>query len=47
LTGFFGTNFGWLANHFDGLTALLALGVSLLIANVVAAIIWFRKRRLL
>jgi len=37
----------WLANHFDGLTALLALGVSLRIANVVAAIIWFRKRRLL
>ena len=47
LTGFFGMNFGWLANHIDGLTVFLVLGVLLPFANVVAAIIWFRRRQLL
>jgi len=47
LTGFFGMNFGWMADHLGGFTVFLALGILLPFANVVAAIIWFRRRRLL
>lgn len=47
VTGFFGMNFGWLANHIDGLTVFLVLGILLPFANAIVAIIWFRRRRLL
>jgi len=47
LTGFFGMNFGWMANHLDGFTVFLALGVLLPFANAVVTIIWFRRRGLL
>jgi len=47
LTGFFGMNFGWMANHLAGLTVFLALGVVLPFANAVVTIGWFRRRGLL
>src|SRR5271166_455810 len=47
MTGFFGMNFGWMANHLNGLTVFLVLGVLLPLANVGLTILWFRRRRLL
>lgn len=47
ITGFFGMNFGWMANHIDGLNVFLALGLFLPFANAVVTIIWFRRRGLL
>ncbi len=47
LTGFFGMNFGWMANNLGSLTVFLLLGVLLPLANVAITIIWFRRRRLL
>ena len=47
LTGFFGMNFGWIANNLGGLTVFLALGVMLPFACAVTTIIWFRRRGLL
>ncbi len=47
LTGFFGMNFGWMANHLGGFSVFLALGVVLPFANAVVTIVWFRRRGLL
>ncbi len=47
LTGFFGMNFGWMANHLGGLAVFLVLGILLPLANVGMTFLWFRRRRLL
>jgi len=47
LTGFFGMNFGWMANHLGGFWVFLPLGVALPFANAVVTIGWFRRRGLL
>ena len=47
LTGFFGMNFGWIADNLGSLPAFLALGVCLPFACAAFTVIWFRRRGLL
>jgi len=47
LTGFFGMNFGWMADQTNGWRAFLVLGVLLPLANAVLTIVWLRRRGLL
>ncbi len=46
LTGFFGMNFGWMANEIGSLTSFLTMGVILPVAGIVVTIVWLRKRGL-
>ena len=47
MTGFFGMNFGWMADHLGGFLVFLVLGLLLPLASVAVSILWFRRRRLL
>jgi magnesium transporter len=44
LTGFFGQNLGWLANHIGSLTAFLVFGIGTEALAVVALFVMFRRR---
>lgn len=44
LTGFYGQNFGWLADHIGGVWWFSLLGVGSMVASTVAFIVYFRKR---
>jgi Mg2+ and Co2+ transporter CorA len=46
VTSFFGQNFGWLVRHIDSLEAFLIYdGIGLLLPTIVAAVIFWRRRR--
>jgi magnesium transporter len=45
VTGFFGQNFEWLANHIDSFTAFVVFGVGGTLVPVVVLLAWFRSRQ--
>ena len=42
ITGFFGMNFGWLADHIDTLGAFLVFGVGSFVGAGIVLLLWFR-----
>jgi len=47
LTGFFGMNFNWMIDSLSSPLAFLGLGILLPAANVIAVVVWFRRRGLI
>ena len=47
LTGFFGMNFNWMTNALSSRMAFLGLGILLPAANVIAVLVWFRRKHLI
>lgn len=45
ITGFFGQNFGWMANHLQGKTTFIIYGVVIQIVLVVLCALWFHRKR--
>ena len=46
ITGFFGMNFGWLADHIDTLGAFLLFGVGSFVGAAIVLLLWFRTGHL-
>ncbi len=44
MTGFFGMNFSWLVTRITGPFMFFALGIGLLLAPIVAMLVWFRRK---
>ena len=44
MTGFFGQNLGWLANHIGSLTAFLVFGLGTEALAVIGLLVMFRRR---
>ncbi|MFN8173852.1 MAG: magnesium/cobalt transporter CorA [Solirubrobacteraceae bacterium] len=44
VTGFFGMNFSWLVTRITGPFMFFALGIGLLLAPIVAMLVWFRRK---